>query len=125
VVINDKVTSSLGTLTTGTYTRKLIALNNGNFVITYPHLSSGGFEVGGITLFNGATGTEIQTMTELGSDHRMGAGFLIALANGNYAASSPFYSTNPADKHEGWIAVLSPTTGLVIIVYHLSSSIQC
>jgi len=67
----------------------------------------------GVGLYNGTTGALIATVSfNPTSNNNFGSGFLIALANGNFAVSSPFYNELPKTKL-GLVSTHSPTTGAV------------
>jgi Ca2+-binding RTX toxin-like protein len=85
----------------GIATGGVTALANGNYVVVSPGWQDAGSSVGAVTWGNGSGGTvgDVSTansLTGATSGDSVGQGGVVALTNGNYVVSSPFWQTGGA-----------------------------
>ncbi len=66
----------------------VVALTNGNVVVTSPFDDAGGFNAGAVYLFNGSTGALISTLRGSTDFDLIGREGVIPLSNGNFLVSS-------------------------------------
>jgi hypothetical protein len=101
----------------------VLALPNGNIVVTNPLYDSGGTaDVGAVYLYNGATQALISTLTGSKANDTVGSGGVLLLANGNYLVFSPAWDNDGTqgagavtwgDGATGVSGVVSTTNSLV------------
>ena len=95
----------------------VIALSNGNYVVTSPEWRIGGLEyVGAVTWGNGTTGISGQisssnSLTGLQVFDQVGIGGTVSLSNGNYVVSSPSWD-NGSLNGAGAVTWANGTTGI-------------
>lgn len=66
----------------------VVALTNGNVVVTSPFDDAGGFNAGAVYLFNGSTGALISTLRGSSDFDLVGREGVIPLSNGNFVVNS-------------------------------------
>lgn len=100
----------------------VVALNNGNVVITAPFDDAGGTDAGAVYLFDGTTGSLISTLTGSSDYDLVGNAGVTALTNGNFVVSSSQWNNGSAsyagavtfgDGLTGVSGVVSATNSLV------------
>lgn len=100
----------------------IVALNNGNVVITAPFDDAGGTDAGAVYLFDGTTGSLISTLTGSSNYDLVGNAGVTALTNGNFVVSSSQWNNGSAsyagavtfgDGLTGVSGVVSATNSLV------------
>jgi hypothetical protein len=72
-----------------TFGSSIVALSNGNVVVTNPTDSTVAPNAGAVFLYNGQTGSLISELIGSSSGDFVGSGGVTALANGNFVVSSP------------------------------------
>jgi Repeat of unknown function (DUF5650) len=85
-----------------TFGSSVVALRNGNVVVTDPTDSTVAPDAGAVFLYNGQTGALLGKLTGSSSGDFVGSGGVTALTNGNFVVSSP-------DWHNGGVAVGAAT----------------
>lgn len=101
----------LGPSGSGWFGSSVIALPNGNFVVTDPKFDSAtAVDVGAVYLYNGATRALISTLTGSTANDQVGLGGVRLLSNGNYVVIS-YYWNNGAVSQAGAVTWCSADTG--------------
>jgi hypothetical protein len=96
----------LGPAGSGGFGKQVVALPNGNIVITDPLYDNGILtDVGAVYLYNGSTRTLISTLTGSTTADQVGSGGVVMLENGNYVVLSPSWG------HDGKLNVGAATWG--------------
>ena len=96
----------LGPAGSGEFGKQVVALPNGNIVVTDPLYDSGILtDVGVVYLYNGATRALISTLTGSTAADQVGSGGVVMLENGNYVVLSPSWG------HDGKLNVGAATWG--------------
>jgi len=92
--------------------REVIALPNGNIVVTDPRYDAPGpvANVGAVYLYDGASGALISTMTGSTADDEVGNGGATVLSNGDYVVTSTFWRRSGM-INVGAVTYCSGTTG--------------
>jgi hypothetical protein len=90
----------------GEFGKQVVALPNGNIVVTDPSFDSTTTQdVGAVYLYNGATRALISTLTGSTAADQVGSGGVVMLENGNYVILSPSWG------HDGKLNVGAATWG--------------
>jgi hypothetical protein len=83
------------------FSQTVQALPNGNVVVTAPGTTIGGqASAGAVYLFNGVTGALISSLTgtrandQVGANPGLSSSSVVALTNGNFVVTSPFWNSN-------------------------------
>jgi hypothetical protein len=96
----------LGPAGSGEFGKQVVALPNGNVVVTDPSFDSiTSQDVGAVYLYNGATRALISTVTGSTAADQIGSGGVVMLENGNYVVISPSWG------HDGKLNVGAATWG--------------
>jgi hypothetical protein len=102
------ITGPNGSMMFGT---NVVALPNGNLVITDPGFDGGiGENAGAVYLYNGVTGERISTLTGGSANDFIGMFGVTVLSNGNYVVDN-FYWDNGAVTDAGAVTWCNGTTG--------------
>ncbi len=104
-----------------TFGSSVVALRNGNVVVTDPTDSSVALDAGAVFLFNGQTGALLGELSGSTSGDLVGSGGVTALANGNFVVSSPNWQDGGVqvgaatwcNGNGGPVAVVSPANSLI------------
>jgi hypothetical protein len=99
----------------------VVALPNGNIVVTDPSYDNGLLtDVGAVYLYNGATRALISTLTGSTPSDAVGSGGVVELENGNYVVLSSYWNS---DTHTGVGAATwgSMTTGVSGVISDANS----
>ncbi len=81
----------------GSFGAAVVALPNGNIVVTDPTYDDGpAADVGAAYLYDGATGELVSALTGRTPGDQVGSGGVIVLANGNFVVLSPLWDNGPA-----------------------------
>ncbi|MBK7455508.1 MAG: hypothetical protein IPJ46_17815 [Anaerolineales bacterium] len=98
----------------GSFGTRVVALPNGNFVVTDPSFSipSGAANVGAVYLYNGATLAVISTLKGSTADDQVGSDAVTVLTNGNFVVTSSLWD-NPTGTvlNAGAVTWCSAVTG--------------
>ncbi len=101
----------LGPAGSGWFGSDVLALPNGNFVVTDPKFDSGStVDVGAVYLYHGGTRELISTLTGSQANDQVGLGGVKLLANGNYVVIS-YYWNNGSVSQAGAVTWCSATAG--------------
>ncbi len=105
----------------GSFGTQVVALPNGNIVVTDPTYSipSGASSVGAIYLYDGSNGNLISTVTGSTENDRVGIGGVTVLTNSNYVVRSRFWSGTAVAA--GAVTFGNGTTGTTGIVSSTNS----
>jgi hypothetical protein len=96
----------LGPAGSGEFGKQVVALPNGNIVVTDPSFDSTTTQdVGAVYLYNGATRALISTLTGSTVGDQVGSGGVVMLASGHYVVLSPTWG------HDGSLNVGAATWG--------------
>jgi len=105
-------TDILGPAGSGQFGRAVVALANGNFVVTDPGYDADGKEnVGAVHLYSGRTLERISTLRGGRANDGVGGGGVLALSNGNFVVMSPQW-TNGAALNAGAVTWVNGVSGL-------------
>jgi hypothetical protein len=101
----------------GTFGGQVVALPNGNIIVTDPSYDAPGSvsNVGAVYLYNGATHALISRLTGSVANDRVGYGGVTVLSNGNFVVQSPLWD-NGAATDAGAATWGSGTTGITGVV---------
>jgi len=121
--------SLVGTTTNDLVGQGVIALSNGNYVVSAPRWNNGvaGNHFGAVTWGNGADGSTVGAVTTANSlfgttvEDTIGSLYtfsvtITALSNGNFVIASPLWNNGGADAHFGavtWVNGSAPSSGPV------------
>ena len=105
----------------GSFGTQVVALPNGNIVITDPYYDEGATaNVGAVYLYNGTTLALISKLTGSAANDRVGSGGVTALSNGDFVISSSGWD-NGAVVDAGAATWASKTTGINGVVSSANS----
>ena len=91
--------------------RDVVALPNGNVVVTAPGDDAGAQDAGAVYLFNGQTGELISTLTGSTADDEVGSNGVVTLEGGNYVVISSDWD-NGAATNAGAVTFGNGTSGV-------------
>ncbi|MBX3294782.1 MAG: carboxypeptidase regulatory-like domain-containing protein [Acidobacteria bacterium] len=96
----------------GRFGTSVVALPNGNFVVTDPLFDNGPIQdVGAVYLYDGTTLNLISTLTGSSTSDQVGSGTITVLPNGNFLVPSSFWDNGGASD-AGAVTLVDGTTGL-------------
>ena len=95
----------------GAFGAQIVALSNGNIVVTDPNYSEGGVtNIGAVYLYNGATRALISTLKGSSMNDQVGNGPITILANGSFVVNSATWN-NGAATNAGAVTLCDATAG--------------
>lgn len=100
----------------------VVALTNGNVVVTAPFDNAGGFRAGAVYMYNGSTGELISTLRGSKDFDLVGREGVIALTNGNFLVNSSSWQVSNTQP-VGAVTFGSGTTGVNGVVSAANSLI--
>ncbi len=102
------------------FLEQVVALPNGNLVVTDPGFSSNQQGVGAVRLYNGRTGELISTITGSTQNDNVGGGGVVVLSTGDYVIASPNWNLTGI-FHTGAVTFCNGSTGCSGIVSQSNS----